>query len=142
MRAHPFRLVHGAGIAVFGLGIAFAASAAGEKIFRQGLWQIDETIEVFGHPFPKNFTRCMDPNTEIGVFLSPGRAMQFACSWGEPAKDGNRYEIRETCSGLIGGHKYVSLIVESDSAYSYTTDEAIGPVTSKAMRTARRIGDC
>ena len=130
-------------MAAFSFGTAFTVSAMGadQKIFRQGLWQVTETMEIAGRKFRHSRKQCIDPNTELGSFFMPGET-SLGCSWGAPVITGDQYKISETCNGVIGSHKSIMLTVENDSAYSYATDETLGRIRYKATRVAKRIGDC
>ena len=123
------------------LDFTVSADAAEHKLFRQGKWQIDSVLEIGGKQFKRSESTCTDPNIQYEDFLTSGKN-GFGCSWGDAIKNGNQYKISEKCSGVITGYKNMVLTVDSDSAYTETTEEALGKMTDKSSTTARRVGDC
>ena len=137
----PCSLYAGAFAFLLGAIFGFSATAADQKLFRQGMWKVDSTMEIGGKQFKHSATSCSDPNIEWGDFLVAGKTA-FGCSWGAPVKSGNQYKISEVCSGAISGHKNIVLTVQNDGAYTETTEEAQGRATSKSTAVATRVGDC
>jgi hypothetical protein len=137
----PCSLYAGAFAFLLGATFGLSAIAADQKLFRQGMWKVDSTMEIGGKQLKNSATSCSDPNIELGDFLVPGKT-PFGCSWGAPVKTGNQYKISEVCSGAISGHKNIVLTVQNDGAYTQTTEEALGKATSKTTAVATRVGDC
>jgi hypothetical protein len=75
----------------------------------------------------------------LGNFLKPGHTI-FGCSWGAPARNGDQYKIAEKCAGMMTGYKNIVLTVQSDSAYTKTTDEGLGKMRDTTSTVGRRIG--
>jgi hypothetical protein len=129
-------------------GLPAVAATRDLPTFRPGLWQFDRTLEADGDSNGRRVTsgtkiqprdqRCVDPTKAMRNL-----ATTFPHASCRPptfeGKDGEFVLIRNC--GADGSIKTV-IKVESDSAYTETTEGTIGALRSREAIAARRIGDC
>jgi hypothetical protein len=130
------------GKVILALGVAASSGAVADApLFKRGIWHVDTKVTFpNGSALNSSYTRCTDPNIELGGFLQAGRSI-LGCAWNAPARNGNQYIVHEKCSQM-NGFDNVVLTVRSDSAYTKTTDEGISKMRDKSIVVAKRVGDC
>lgn len=110
--------------------------------FRPGLWEFNRSVEA-GRARARSSTKkeCASPADELKK--QEQILAQAGCKTSPATHDGNRHTFTADC--VVQGMAMQStstLIVESDSSYRIEVASKQGPLTTKEVLVARRIGDC
>ena len=117
--------------------------------FKKGNWSFERTVEDPAHPgTPQTLTteKCVDPTADWK--RANAKLTQIGCRFSAIEKDGNRYTFTARCrvqgrdGNTTNGHNTTVISVESDDAYSLTTDGEVNGVATHEKLSAKRLGDC
>jgi hypothetical protein len=127
-------------ILFFGLAAhSIPVRAEDPPVFKRGLWQTEERIEINGKTRRHISRRCSNPTNTFKSLFTIGVGI---CPATSVTKRGSDYLIKTACTGSIKATKDIVLTPQGDSAYTEVSNEPLVKGTSKVTIVAKRIGAC